>query len=239
MKVKGSMLGNLKVLSILFSFVVLTKTTTADGQTQNFVEAIQKQIESVKLYIDERLNQTLAENLEQTQNFTKTLENLAKQVQRDRQFAEYNFSVNCTRAHEKRSISLESLIGLSNGKKYYFSWPLHKLKWVDAKAKCIEMGLHLATVRSQADLDAIWEEAKSRQDYKWWWVSAKNFGSEDNLDFRWHDGTELVQNSTIFEEVSLGGECVNFNTSSTKKKLEAWPCYYYYYFVCELPTQCY
>ncbi|XP_059477339.1 uncharacterized protein LOC132197798 isoform X3 [Neocloeon triangulifer] len=154
-------------------------------------------------------------------------------------------------AEEKHRAEIEALCKLSrtaeltklsNGKKYAFSYPEHdwELTPADAATKCAEKGLHLATFRDEADLNAVVTAAADRTTYAWrWWVSAKNHGSGENYDVRWHDGSVLERKSPLwrFEGGTKEG-CVYFH-SGNDRRLNWSECRDHNYYVCELPTECY
>ncbi|XP_059476130.1 uncharacterized protein LOC132197091 [Neocloeon triangulifer] len=134
-----------------------------------------------------------------------------------------------------------NLTQLPNGKKYFFSDPIYR-NWTEADKGCKRMGLHLATPRDEADLNATWVEAKKTKDDVPWWLSAKNYGNERKYDIRWQDGSELEQNSTLWRAYGdkLTGGCVFFSTDpDLSEKLSGRSCRGNRFFICELPSECY
>ncbi|XP_059477344.1 uncharacterized protein LOC132197803 [Neocloeon triangulifer] len=160
------------------------------------------------------------------------LDYLTKLTERQQWLIPYKISINCTLARS------HNLMQLSNGKKYFFSYPTREY-WSVANEKCKEMGLHLATLRDEADLDATWTEANKRIHGNWW-LSAKNYANQGKYNVRWSDGSELEENSILWSDdvYKLRG-CVYFKTSHTKKLKISYYNTNYFYYICELPTECY
>ncbi|XP_059478232.1 C-type lectin domain family 4 member F-like [Neocloeon triangulifer] len=133
------------------------------------------------------------------------------------------------------------LTELSNGKKYYFNKT--RVNWDEAEERCKGMGLTLATIRDETDLNATWAEAKRREHSQhefvkgsYWWLSAKDYGKEGKYDVRWQDGSELEQNSPLWRaDADKKKGCVYVDTG----KLKGGACSSTIYFICELPSQCY
>ncbi|XP_059476223.1 uncharacterized protein LOC132197148 [Neocloeon triangulifer] len=143
---------------------------------------------------------------------------------------------NCTLARAAK------LTQLANGKKYFFSdYDYNHENWNVANETCANMGLHLATVRNQADLNALRAGTKQRRTFnrKNWWLSAKNYGGgREKYNIRWHDGSELEQNSPLWSAGARKKDCVVFQTDSNIL-MSGYHCSSYHYFICELPTECY
>ncbi|XP_059476198.1 uncharacterized protein LOC132197135 [Neocloeon triangulifer] len=153
-------------------------------------------------------------------------------------FQQMNDTLNSHRCAIAR-LNSAKLTQLSNGKKYFFSYPIY-VNWTEAEKRCKRMGLHLATLRNETDLNATVAEAEKRASHGFgWWLSAKNYGNEGKYDVRWHDGSELEQNSTLWRANAdkLTG-CVYFYTNYTEK-LNGWSCSHRLDFICELPSECY
>ncbi|XP_059471043.1 C-type lectin domain family 7 member A-like [Neocloeon triangulifer] len=129
-----------------------------------------------------------------------------------------------------------SLTELTNGKKYLFI-KSHG-NWTESRDKCAELGLHLAVLKDRKDLKVLERKVNQFTDFSWW-VSAKDEGSDGQLDFRWHDGSKLEQNSNFWDEgtnKTLG--CVELRAMGNK--LSGKKCSYKYgNSVCELPSECY
>ncbi|XP_059488488.1 uncharacterized protein LOC132204176 isoform X2 [Neocloeon triangulifer] len=143
--------------------------------------------------------------------------------------------------HKKCDIARSSIFNvLSNGKKYIFSFPV-KVTWSVANKSCDVMGLHLATLRNQNDLDAVYDKIRETYGKRLqWWVSGYNFAGDGNFDFRWHDGTYLDENSDLWMmDTKKKGNCVDLWTGNDVNKLYAGICHQPRYFICELPTYCY
>ncbi|XP_059476707.1 uncharacterized protein LOC132197433 isoform X2 [Neocloeon triangulifer] len=118
---------------------------------------------------------------------------------------------------------------------------LKQVNWTSANKKCKGMGLHLATLTDKADLDTIHAEAIKtiKRQNEFWWLSAKNYGIGDRLNFHWHDGSELQESSTLWrDEADKLKGCVYF-WSGNEKKLNGLNCNENRYFICELPKDCY
>ncbi|XP_059476617.1 killer cell lectin-like receptor subfamily B member 1A [Neocloeon triangulifer] len=124
-----------------------------------------------------------------------------------------------------------------NGKKYYFQLletdPFLE-NWQIQKEKCERKGLELVTIKDEAELKVITEHALTLEDYVWW-VSAKNYGDENNYDFRWLDGTKLEKNSPLWASNAEKNHCVYL----WNQKLWASSCNSNQRYICQLPKQCY
>ncbi|XP_059476290.1 uncharacterized protein LOC132197194 [Neocloeon triangulifer] len=148
---------------------------------------------------------------------------------------DFKISVNCTLA----SLHVKKLTRLSNGKKYFFSNPATYGNWTFADEKCKEMGLHLATIRNEVDLNAVVLEAKKKKnDFGCWWLSAKNYGNHISINFLWHDGSELEDSSALWRENANKKECVCSFIADPNKKLQGLPCTLKAFFICEHPAEC-
>ncbi|XP_059476084.1 uncharacterized protein LOC132197059 isoform X2 [Neocloeon triangulifer] len=163
------------------------------------------------------------------QNGSETNEANLAVTSAERGLQKVNFSTNCTQA--------TNLTRLSNGKKYFFSYP-NKANWSEADGKCKAMGLHLATIRDEADLNAtIAEATKRNQNYSW--LSGTNYGFGGKYDVRWHDGSELAQNSPLWNaDATKLWDCV-YSSTVANEKLDGLMCTVIAYYICELPTTCY
>ncbi|XP_059470940.1 uncharacterized protein LOC132193959 [Neocloeon triangulifer] len=141
-------------------------------------------------------------------------------------------------SHEKNCSKPANLVELSNGKRYLFSSPTDA-NWAAANASCTKLGLHLATLKTQVDIDAVFKRAKEINPNYYWFISAKNFGKDRNPDHRWHDGSKLEENSELWEiSTPRTWTCVALHTAYNKK-LYGIDCLYSLFYICELPIQCY
>ncbi|XP_059477345.1 uncharacterized protein LOC132197805 [Neocloeon triangulifer] len=163
------------------------------------------------------------------------LDYLTKLTERQQLLIPYKLSINCTLAHSYSA----NLTQLSNGKKYLFSFT-NEAAWAVANENCKGMGLHLATPRDHDDLIKIWREAKKRSTRygDGMWLSARNYGSGGKYEVRWHDGSELQENSTLWRNEADKKSCVYFYTYKTEK-LNSATCTSETPFICELPSECY
>ncbi|XP_059470836.1 C-type lectin domain family 4 member D-like [Neocloeon triangulifer] len=126
-----------------------------------------------------------------------------------------------------------NLTTLSNGKKYSFIQSYEN--WNSANETCAEMGLHLATLRDTKDAQVVAAEALKIETGPNWLVSAR----KSEGDFRWHDGTKLELNSTLWwGRAAKTHDCVYFYNWEAGK-LNSYPCFFRFYVICELPTECY
>ncbi|XP_059473823.1 snaclec agglucetin subunit beta-2-like [Neocloeon triangulifer] len=131
-----------------------------------------------------------------------------------------------------------NVIALSNGKKYFFSKPSNK-NWSLAEESCTKMGLHLATLNSQEDLDVVHEKAQTIEFHASWWLSAKNRASGRQLDYRWKDGANLTLNSYLWaHNAGKSEDCIQIRTDEAANLYDQ-NCSYDRYFICEFPTECY
>ncbi|XP_059478279.1 uncharacterized protein LOC132198325 [Neocloeon triangulifer] len=154
-------------------------------------------------------------------------------VERQEKLLKLNLSVQCYIADSHSALSRQ----LPNRKKYFFSYPT-QVNWSVADETCRGMNLHLATIRNETDLKVTWAEAKKMKNGTYWWLSAKNFGSGKKSDFRWHDGSKLPRNSTLWRGNDKKHKgCVYFSSGSTEK-LNDGLCSLNMYFICELPREC-
>ncbi|XP_059476946.1 C-type lectin domain family 4 member M-like isoform X2 [Neocloeon triangulifer] len=154
---------------------------------------------------------------------------------RQEKFFKFNFTVKCSLAGAQS----ENLTRLSNGKKYFFSDPIQG-NWTFADEYCKGMGLHLATIRDQADLDETWSRFQSSFSYPvYWWLSAKNYGSGKKSDFRWHDGSKLPLMSNLWRENAKKLKGCVYSSNGGTQNLNDGSCSLNMYFICELPSECY
>ncbi|XP_059475570.1 uncharacterized protein LOC132196742 [Neocloeon triangulifer] len=161
------------------------------------------------------------------------LENVSKSIEILHQLDEIQIFVTCALARSAK------LTQLSNGKRYFFSYATIA-NWTDAEKRCKGMGLHLATLRNETDLNATWAEAKKRTT-SFWWLSAKDYGNGEKYDVRWQDGSELEENSNLWRANNVYKTgCVFFYTDNAfSKKLNGALCTTKFRFICELPSECY
>ncbi|XP_059470939.1 uncharacterized protein LOC132193958 [Neocloeon triangulifer] len=131
-----------------------------------------------------------------------------------------------------------NLTTLSNGKKYFFSYPTQG-NWSEAKKGCAERGLHLTALKNRIDLDAVYQKATQIATWKSWFLGAKNYGTKDKLEFRWFDGSKLEENDKLWaDDADKKRGCVRIISSSSSFLLEA-TCSVKKNFICELPSECY
>ncbi|XP_059476706.1 uncharacterized protein LOC132197433 isoform X1 [Neocloeon triangulifer] len=227
----------LSIVFTIFSFGLLNYFLLSTNMCNvHEISAMQKQI----LDWSSQIIQNQALHAEYRKQIDSANERL-KQLERVVNFFGLNISqfispVNCSLARSQ----LTNLKELSNGKKYFFS-DSSKVNWTSANKKCKGMGLHLATLTDKADLDTIHAEAIKtiKRQNEFWWLSAKNYGIGDRLNFHWHDGSELQESSTLWrDEADKLKGCVYF-WSGNEKKLNGLNCNENRYFICELPKDCY
>ncbi|XP_059470750.1 C-type lectin domain family 4 member F-like [Neocloeon triangulifer] len=133
---------------------------------------------------------------------------------------------------------LANLTLLPNGKKYLFSHSSF-VDWNSANESCVKQGLHLATIVDLNDAQIVANQGQRVKQVPGWWVSAKNFASGDEKDFRWQDGTNLALDSPLWVN-NAGDEkrgCVliyNYNVGF----LNSNPCTSERHFICQLPAEC-
>ncbi|XP_059479057.1 C-type lectin domain family 4 member K-like [Neocloeon triangulifer] len=132
-----------------------------------------------------------------------------------------------------------NLKALTNGKKYSFHSTV--IEWANARDSCAKQGLHLASIGDQSDAEALWAATQNVSPNTYWWVSAKNAGSWTKKNFRWHDGTKLEMDSPLWKaEAQKTADCVvAANWGNGTLKVEARPCINDYYYICQLPTECF
>ncbi|XP_059471016.1 collectin-12-like [Neocloeon triangulifer] len=149
--------------------------------------------------------------------------------QRFNQLFRIRFSSKCNLAR------LSNLTLLSNGKMYSFHPTA--ATWNSANETCSKKGLHLATIKDQNDAQVVAAEGRRLDEGNTWWVSAKNLESEK--DFRWQDGTKLELDSPLWTDgAGKTDDCVRIYNWA-KGKLSSAKCSAYWYFICELPSECY
>ncbi|XP_059470855.1 uncharacterized protein LOC132193917 [Neocloeon triangulifer] len=129
---------------------------------------------------------------------------------------------------------------LSNGKIYHFAYPT-QANWIEAKERCATMGLRLASLKNLTDLKVIFNKTKEIHENSWWFVSARNYGNQNQSDFKWLDGSRLESNSSMWHkdaDKKLG--CTEIITNQTDK-LHGGKCSDKHHFVCEFefPTKSY
>ncbi|XP_059488579.1 uncharacterized protein LOC132204225 [Neocloeon triangulifer] len=190
-------------------------------------DATNLRLENLSQISDERYNQTVLA----AENFNKKLMDLAQRNQQE--FENIKFFLRCPGR-------LANLTTLSNGKKYLFSYPTYYGNWNFAKETCSKNGLQLATIRNLVDAHVVVAEIKKNYGGHGCWVSAKNSGIGGRKEFRWHDGTKLELSSPLWTGgVAKNDECVFIYDYSSEGKLNCNECTTYYYFICELPSECY
>ncbi|XP_059477343.1 uncharacterized protein LOC132197802 [Neocloeon triangulifer] len=214
------------------------------GQNEALYNEMQDKINSAnkRLEQNQALDNEMQDKINSANKRLEQLEFVARVLVHNHHLniSEFLTPINCTLARSHSA----NLARLSNGKKYYFSNP-YTCNWTEANERCKRMGLHLATLKDEADLNATWTEAKKRETEakKWafgdWNLSAKNYGTGEKSDYRWHDGSELPQNSTLWrDDANKIKSCAYFYTGNTVK-LSGGTCSLKKYFICELPSICY
>ncbi|XP_059476166.1 uncharacterized protein LOC132197108 [Neocloeon triangulifer] len=130
-----------------------------------------------------------------------------------------------------------ALTRLSNGKKYLFPTLDTRRNWHSAKSYCSQEGLHLANLKTQADIDVVWNETK-RLGQGDSWVSARDFGSTGQPEFYWQDGTFLASDSALWWDASAKKSGCAEIQPSRDNKLRRYGCSNSQRFICELPAEC-
>ncbi|XP_059478280.1 uncharacterized protein LOC132198326 [Neocloeon triangulifer] len=205
-------------------------------KNEDLIDHIQQRISTLE---NEKINlllNLLQLTYEENESLYGKYRNASRQqlLKRQGKFWEFQISVNCTLADRHAP----KLMQLSNGKKYFFSYPAVYGNWSEADEKCKGMGLHLATIRDEVDLNSIRLEAmKKKKNFGWWWLSAKNYGNSIRTHFLWLDGSELEESSALWSANADKKECVSF-IADPNKKLQGSPCTLKAFFICEYPAEC-
>ncbi|XP_059490107.1 C-type lectin domain family 4 member M-like [Neocloeon triangulifer] len=177
------------------------------------------------------------EGLSKYENLTSELNLLKKSLEElkknsDDQYQEFLNFKKCNKINAKSS----SLTTLPNGKKYLFK--TERSNWTDAQKSCKKLGMNLASTKNQDDLNELWNYGKT-QNQHWWWLSGRDYGSGGIHDYRWIDGTELPENSTMWRSGGNGNECV-YIWAQEPYTINGWGCHDTdAYFICEYPPKCY
>ncbi|XP_059489689.1 uncharacterized protein LOC132204861 [Neocloeon triangulifer] len=247
----------LGLLAILNS--VLTTNPTNNYQTRQereklaeFQQELMKNLKNTddKLndlakLVDERFNQTMERvkqeaetNQELLQTVIQKLNHLAKLPIEVVPLKKSPWPINCTLPYE--SSVLSTLTTAANGKQYFFSNPIQTF-WPEANKSCADKGLHLATVSNRIDLDAVHQKAREIHRGEEYWVSGKNFGDQNHLDYRWLDGSKLEESSDLWASGTVKNygcveirayEFSNLYSASCSGNRKS-------FFICELPSECY
>ncbi|XP_059468797.1 uncharacterized protein LOC132192725 [Neocloeon triangulifer] len=209
-------------------------------------ESATKAQESEQLKIFNEMNQKLKQLTKlvhdqvevANQRHNQTLESLAEN---HKHLEDIETTLRCVKARAGAGLTL-----LANGKSYSFQ--LASKNWSSANETCVKQGLQLATIRDEYDLMRVVRQGREvDRDINSWWVSAKNSANGDVKDFRWHDGTQLESNSTLWKKDDQANEdCVRiyyylnpYNRNSfTNAQLYRHSCTESTYYVCELPSEC-
>ncbi|XP_059486728.1 uncharacterized protein LOC132203175 [Neocloeon triangulifer] len=173
------------------------------------------------------------EKLEQVEN------NLKDVAQKMDEIAKLTISENRTKVTKSNCdrARLANLQNLPNGKKYFFHHT--SFDWFRAHDTCNNMGLRLATLKNQEDIEEVFNAGRNIDKWSIWWLSAKNQGFGDQMDYRWHDQTILdIDSSLWYSYANKRSDCVHL-THSDNGKLNSLSCSMERSFVCELPTECY
>ncbi|XP_059470701.1 C-type lectin domain family 1 member B-like isoform X2 [Neocloeon triangulifer] len=216
-----------EMLRFLLIFVGLVTTILANNPQQ--IDTSSKILEELTKNANEtseklnRLTKLVYDQEKTLKSFDQKLNDLAKQT--NKQFEDVNSFVRC---------APDSLLtALPNGKKYLFSHS-SSVEWKEANETCTKQGLLLATIKDEDDASVIASVGRRISPHRGWWVSAKNSGGEKK-DFRWRDGSKLELDSPLWaRDVDKADDCVRIHN-----KLDSLPCDSHWYFICELPTECY
>ncbi|XP_059474243.1 uncharacterized protein LOC132195942 isoform X2 [Neocloeon triangulifer] len=203
----------------------------AEQQNEELIKssnATNDRFDQLAQIVDQRLNQIL-ESVKQVEEERK---NDREQLERHILDFQTRFPPHCKLTRSS------NLTLLSNGKKYFFSYPI-RAQWASAKELCTEKGLHLATITDQNDAQVVAAEGKRIVSNKGWWVSANAIESGSGKDFQWHDGTQLRLDSPLWtDNGDKTKDCVRIFDWSDGK-LDGFECTNYHHFICEMPNECY
>ncbi|XP_059470050.1 uncharacterized protein LOC132193417 isoform X1 [Neocloeon triangulifer] len=233
----------------IFMLVLIVVAALANEPSTKVEEHNEKQIQCSNA-INDRLDQLakiVNETNDQVVELRKLVEQHFKSSNATDKPGQQDLTVNQTQDQLNdrcnKIVRTQNLTTLPNGKKYFFSYPTHlyEANWTQANEICTrQMGMNLATIKDQADFDAIWNEAKTIQNNGWWLSARKYTKGDGHTDFYWHDQTLLAEsNHGAWRLIQPGGECVYIYTPAGVKKFSATVCNTVWYFVCELPADCY
>ncbi|XP_059471007.1 uncharacterized protein LOC132194000 isoform X2 [Neocloeon triangulifer] len=204
-------------------------------QTMERIEEAAKENKQLLKTVNERLDNLENQNnqtLEDVKRQNQKLDELSKIAERLVQLFEEKFSPQESPCNLSRSASLKTL---SNGKKYHFNKTA--ITWAGANETCSQMGLHMATITNLTDAQVILEEGEKSFGGHNWWTSATNQASEK--DFRWHDGTKLDLDSSLWRVNADKTEDCVYIADWVNGKLSTWLCSGKSNLLCELPGKCY
>ncbi|CAB3379978.1 Hypothetical predicted protein [Cloeon dipterum] len=126
---------------------------------------------------------------------------------------------------------------LENGKTYHFSNIARD--WSDAKEFCESHEMHLASIRTEQDLQVLGATARGMDLDRNLWLSASDVGRALG-DFQWHDGQVLPRESELWEKVAQGpnsfSSCVALPVKGISFKLSGHNCKDKKYVLCESPV---
>ncbi|XP_059470789.1 uncharacterized protein LOC132193871 isoform X2 [Neocloeon triangulifer] len=132
-----------------------------------------------------------------------------------------------------------NLTELSNGKKYFFSYPHFQGSWSFANDRCTARGLYLANLKRQTDLDTVIDNADNFVEGfspVGFWLSGRK--EDQSSDFRWGDGTK-VDSELWARNADKTSRCIQVRTGVSRKLYTEDCPFMHNYFVCELPSECY
>ncbi|XP_059471009.1 uncharacterized protein LOC132194002 [Neocloeon triangulifer] len=199
-----------------------------------FANATNDKLDQLAKNADQRYNQVSkkdSEFEEKRKNDREKVDALANFTERHIKHFHIRFSSKCNLAR------FSNLTVLSNGKVYSFHQT--RANWNSANETCSKKGLHLATTKDSNDAQVVAAEAKRIHSSNVWWVSAKNQGSGSEKDFRWRDGTKLELESPLWmDSADKTKDCI-YTHNWPKGKFYSSNCTNNYYFICELPSECY
>ncbi|XP_059488877.1 uncharacterized protein LOC132204403 [Neocloeon triangulifer] len=239
-----------KMVRILMLLFFILATVLADGDPhqnskqstkvqhsdQGLMENINQKLDSLTKLVVEHISETKRQVEVQNEELKKLtsgtnrrLDQLAALVdQHHNQLLNFDFAGKCL---VSRSTQLTTL-----SRKTYFFDGKTRGNWSLANETCRQHGLHLATIGSVQELRMVWNEARSIDDSKDWWVSAK----KEDTDYHWLDGSKLPEDSSLWWRYRTNDtdDCVSIAwlgegtllTESCNKTLN---------FVCQLPDNCY
>ncbi|CAB3385501.1 Hypothetical predicted protein [Cloeon dipterum] len=145
-----------------------------------------------------------------------------------------------TRNQQRSSLDL---VTLANGKKYYFYASLaNKKTWYEAKEFCEAHNMHLASPKTQEEIDLLYPAADNVRD-DFWLLSASDAGQAAG-EFKWHDNSSLPRDSALWNKddkepnnFGKGHEvCAYFHTNHGQKLLDYNCDFPYRCFICQLPN---
>ncbi|XP_059469979.1 uncharacterized protein LOC132193365 isoform X2 [Neocloeon triangulifer] len=223
---------------LLVAATLASQTSTKAVESRKIVEEHHEEQTKFSNATNERLDQ-LTKTVHQTNSQVSKGEEKLRELKNEntelRQIVNKLFNASrCNKAWRTQNLTT-----LSNGKQYFFSYPTyrHLANWTQANEICThQLGMHLATIKDQTDLNAVWDETIRLKNWVWW-LSARR--SNLSTDFHWHDGTALEKSSSLFGRKDADGQCVSINCIHKTKTLSGRNCSFPLFFICEVPEECY